>query len=272
MSKQRRCRLQTLHPGLKSWTAYFAPAAAQTLANFFPPYCCRSSVGETAVVRCGGHSPLQVRPGSEDCSRRLEFGSSAPTAAATDCCRLTALLPHSPRRVIPRAKLEQAAQHGVGLAYACMWLPAWGDSCLDDPAGVPVGEVRLVPDSSGAQRLPPDLPLPLPSASSVCTRTLPAQLRPACPALTLPSIQPCFCFFCCCSWAYALPAAVIAAPGAAAAHVLPWMPTHLTALVTMCREPPSQPWECCPRSGGWGRSNGWAGVLSVAEPGSGRAA
>jgi hypothetical protein len=77
-------------------------------------------------------------------------------------------------RVIPRAKLEQAAQHGVGLAYACMWLPAWGDSCLDDAAGVPVGELHLVPDCSGAPR---DLPLLLPCESSVCTRALPAQLR-----------------------------------------------------------------------------------------------
>lgn len=71
---------------------------------------------------------------------------------------LTALL-RLACRVIPRARLEQAAQHGVGLAYACMWLPAWGDSCLDDPAGVPVGELRLVPDCSGARHLPLALPL-----------------------------------------------------------------------------------------------------------------
>ena len=66
---------------------------------------------------------------------------------------LTALL-RLACRVIPRARLEQAAQHGVGLAYACMWLPAWGDSCLDDAAGVPVGELHLVPDCSGARHLP----------------------------------------------------------------------------------------------------------------------
>ncbi|EFN50945.1 hypothetical protein CHLNCDRAFT_141615 [Chlorella variabilis] len=83
------------------------------------------------------------------------------------------------RRVVPRRKLEQASKTGVGMAYACMWLPAWGDSCIDDPAGVPVGEMRLVPDPT-------------------------------------------------------------------AAHVLPWMPSHAIALVTMCKQ--HEPWECCPRT------------------------
>ena len=53
------------------------------------------------------------------------------------------------RRVVPRSRLEAAAQRGVGLAYACFWLPAWGDCCLEDPACSPVGQMRLVPDITG---------------------------------------------------------------------------------------------------------------------------
>jgi hypothetical protein len=58
-------------------------------------------------------------------------------------------------RVVPRRKLDSVAKRGVGLAYACMWMPAWGDCCIDDPAGVPVGEMRLLPDIAGG---PPPLP------------------------------------------------------------------------------------------------------------------
>jgi len=55
-----------------------------------------------------------------------------------------------PCRVVPRRKLEEVARSGVGLAYACFWLPSWGDVCItDDPAGAPVGEMRLVPDAAG---------------------------------------------------------------------------------------------------------------------------
>ncbi|KAL4420619.1 hypothetical protein ABPG75_010275 [Micractinium tetrahymenae] len=85
-------------------------------------------------------------------------------------------------RVVPRKRLEDAAAHGVGLAFACFWLPAWGDACItDDPAGVPVGEMRLVPDAT-------------------------------------------------------------------ATHTLPWMPSHAISLVTMCKQPPDEPWGCCPRT------------------------
>lgn len=57
-------------------------------------------------------------------------------------------------RVVPRRKLELACKHGIGMAYACMWLPAWGDRCIEDPAGVPVGEMRLAPDVTAARTLP----------------------------------------------------------------------------------------------------------------------
>ena len=87
--------------------------------------------------------------------------------------------------MVPRRKLEAAATLGVGLAYAGMWLPSWGDVCPDDPACSPVGDMRIVPDP-------------------------------------------------------------------AATRTLPWMPSHATALVTMCNpssQPPATPWLCCPRSG-----------------------
>lgn len=74
--------------------------------------------------------------------------SSKATAAAAAHAPANSLLPHS-FRVVPRRKLDAVAKHGVGLAYACMWMPAWGDCCIDDPAGVPVGEMRLMPDITG---------------------------------------------------------------------------------------------------------------------------
>ena len=39
-------------------------------------------------------------------------------------------------------------------------------------------------------------------------------------------------------------------PARAATHTLPWMPSHATSLVSLCYAP-GQPWEFCPRSGGW---------------------
>lgn len=86
-------------------------------------------------------------------ARRYRLPPPAPagTPAILRTARLTPL--PSCRRVVPRRKLEQASKTGVGMAYACMWLPAWGDSCIDDPAGVPVGEMRLVPDPTGAPPL-----------------------------------------------------------------------------------------------------------------------
>lgn len=58
-------------------------------------------------------------------------------------------------RVIPRRRLEDAMQDGVGLAYACMFLPSWGDvPPPGEPAAAPVGECRLVPEVETLTTLP----------------------------------------------------------------------------------------------------------------------
>lgn len=169
------------------------------------------------------------------------------------------------RRVVPRSRLEAAAQRGVGLAYACFWLPAWGDCCLEDPACSPVGQMRLVPDITGGWAggggrwvvagLAAPAAAPAAGGWSGCGRWAAhaserlhcAAGLAACPWPSLPT-----------------PSCRSAAPrSSAAAHTLPWMPSHATALVTMCREPPHTPWECCPRSGGSRRGAGcWQAVCS----------
>ena len=57
-------------------------------------------------------------------------------------------------RVVPRARFDYALRLGVGLASACMFLPAHADAPPPDPAASPVGEVRLVPDLSTLRPLP----------------------------------------------------------------------------------------------------------------------
>lgn len=132
------------------------PSQPQSPSPPLPARCC-SAVCAAAVVRCGGYQALQA---SRAASLGLDIQALAapPTSAAagrpwppTPCPPLRLPSPTTLCRVIPRSKLESAAKHGVGLAYACFWLPAWGDCCLDDPACVPVGEMRLVPDITGQE-------------------------------------------------------------------------------------------------------------------------
>jgi glutamine synthetase len=58
-------------------------------------------------------------------------------------------------RVIPRSRLDDVVQDGVGLAYACMFLPCWGDvPPSEEPAAAPVGECRLIPEVETFTTLP----------------------------------------------------------------------------------------------------------------------
>ena len=106
--------------------------------------------------------PRACGDAGEPAGARLQAGSggnAAPADAPPTCTTHLGTRPtrqplpplHAlPRRVVPRSKLESVVQHGLGYAWASFWLPAWGDCCLTDPACSPVGEMRLVPDATGA--------------------------------------------------------------------------------------------------------------------------
>lgn len=58
------------------------------------------------------------------------------------------------RRVVPAARWAEVCRNGVGVAFACTFLPASGDACPPDPAAKPVGEMRLLPAPGTLRRLP----------------------------------------------------------------------------------------------------------------------
>jgi glutamine synthetase len=57
-------------------------------------------------------------------------------------------------RVVRRSRLLQAERFGIGLGFACHFLPCWGDVPPPDPVAAPVGEMRLMPDVSTMKSLP----------------------------------------------------------------------------------------------------------------------
>jgi len=60
----------------------------------------------------------------------------------------------TPCRIIPAARIRDAAVRGVGLTQACMGMAAHVDSPAPDSGLTPVGETRIVPDLATLRQVP----------------------------------------------------------------------------------------------------------------------
>jgi hypothetical protein len=57
-------------------------------------------------------------------------------------------------RVVPAWRWKEISQTGLGVAFACMFLPSYADACPPDPEAKPVGEMRLIPVAGTLRVLP----------------------------------------------------------------------------------------------------------------------